>query len=135
MTIDPTSYNAHYGLAVCYLRQPDYIRDAEEHFRQAIDAEPASAVARLGLGEVLVASERWDAAVQQLERATELEPTLREAHFLLGRAYRSLGLRDKATRALEAARALQQIEAEAFRQGITGAGSAGSDVIDDRPSP
>ena len=102
LTIDPTSYNAHYGLAVCYLRQPDYIRDAEEHFRQAINAEPASAVARLGLGEVLVASERWDAAVQQLERATELEPTLREAHFLLGRAYRSLGLRDKATRALEA---------------------------------
>ena len=134
LAIDPTSFNAHYGLALCYLRRPDHLRDAEEHSRGAIDAEPASAVARLGLGEVLVASERWDAAVQQLERATQLEPTLREAHFLLGRAYRGLGLRDNATRALEAARALQQKEAEAFRQGVTATGSTGSGVIDDRSS-
>ena len=134
LAIDPTSFNAHYGLALCYLRQPDHLRDAEEHFRRAIDAEPASAVARLGLGEVLVASERWDAAVQQLERATELEPTLREAHFLLGRAYRGLGLRDNATRALEAARALQQKEAEAFRQGVSATGSTRPGVIDDRSS-
>ena len=83
---------------------------------------------------MLVAGERWDAAVQQLERATQLEPTLREAYFLLGRAYRGLGLRDDATRALEAARALQQNEAEAFRQGVTATGSTGSGVIDDRSS-
>ena len=134
LAIDPTSFNAHYGLALCYLRQPDHLRDAEHNFRRAIDVEPASAVARLGLGEVLVAGERWDAAVQQLERATQLEPTLREAYFLLGRAYRGLGLRENATRALEAARALQQKEAEAFRQGVTATGSTGSGVIDDRSS-
>ena len=125
LKVDPLSYDAHYGLAVCRLELADLVhlklqgnetKQAEQHFRQAVSADPRSAVARLGLGRALLAAGRSAAAVTELARAAELEPRLRQAYYLLGRAYQRLGRREEAKEALERERLLRQAESEDSRR-------------------
>ena len=125
LKVDPLSYDAHYGLAVCRLELADLVhpklqgnemKQAEQHFRQAVSADPRSAVARLGLGRALLAAGRSEAAVTELARAAELEPHLRQAYFLLGRAYQRLGRLEEAKEAFETERLLRQAESEDSRR-------------------
>ena len=53
--------------------------------------QPDSAPAHLALGSALLQTGQTPAAVTELEAAKRLEPRMRQAYFLLGRAYRALG--------------------------------------------
>ncbi len=140
LKVDPLSYDAHYGLAVCRLELADLVhpklqgnemKQAERHFRQAVSADSRSAVARLGLGRALLAAGRWEAAVKELTRAAELEPRLRQAYVLLGRAYQRLGRREEAKEAFERERLLRaEFEADQrllSREDIPGLGLEGEE--------
>ncbi|KZT28557.1 TPR-like protein [Neolentinus lepideus HHB14362 ss-1] len=70
---DPRSYNAWYGLGVCYLRK-NKLRVAEYHFRKALEIHPNNAVL---LGCVAVAIERRgdrDTALALYEQAVRTSP-------------------------------------------------------------
>lgn len=140
LKVDPLSYDAHYGLAVCRLELADLVhpklqgnemKQAERHFRQAVSADSRSAVARLGLGRALLAAGRSEAAVKELMRAAELEPRLRQAYFLLGRAYQRLGRREEAKEAFERERLLRaEFEADQrllLREDFPGLGLEGEE--------
>jgi Flp pilus assembly protein TadD len=57
---------------------------AEQCYRRAVAAEPASAAAHVALGFVLLRRGQLDEAQQALERAAALAPDDADSHFLLG---------------------------------------------------
>jgi len=63
----------------------------------------AAAHRRLKLGEKLLQAKRYDKALESVERCLELDPTLAEAHVLLGRILAAQGKPDQARQAFEKA--------------------------------
>ena len=98
------------GIALDYaparVRLADSLFDAGElkeaaGLYDALTREPATdPMGQFGLGRIAAAEGRQEAAVQHLERAVALFPEWGAAHYALARAYRALGRRDDAERAL-----------------------------------
>jgi tetratricopeptide (TPR) repeat protein len=59
---------------------------ATKIYRDALKRQPLMAGALLGLGKCLVDSDNPPMAVEYLERAVRIRPTLAEAHFYIGKA-------------------------------------------------
>jgi predicted Zn-dependent protease len=89
--------------------QDDHAR-AVEQLREALKRDPQSAVAHLALGSSLLQMGDTGPAVRALERSIALEPRMRQAYYLLGRAYKALGLRDRSQEAFAKADELAQTE-------------------------
>jgi tetratricopeptide (TPR) repeat protein len=106
--VKPT-YDGAYGLGACLALQNEHAR-AVEQFRAAIKQDPQSAVAYFALGSSLFQSGDATAALAPLERAVTLEPRMRQGYYLLGRAYRALGLLERSRQALARVDALAQAE-------------------------
>ena len=87
---------------------------AVESLRAALAVLPTSAPARFALARSLLMSGQAPAAVAELEKVTAQEPRMREAYYLLGRAYQAAG------RAADAERAFARVQ-ELVKQGV-GAG-------------
>lgn len=104
-----SSFEAAYGLGVCLVFQNEHKR-AIEALRVALTHDPGSAVAHLALGSALLHIGDAEPAVRELEQSVALEPKLRQAHYLLGRAYRALGLEERSRQAFAQADALAQAE-------------------------
>jgi tetratricopeptide (TPR) repeat protein len=98
-----------YGLGACLVFQNEH-RRAAEVLRVALTHDPRSAVAHLALGSALLHMGDAEPAVRELEQSVGLEPKLRQAHYLLGRAYRALGLEERSRQAFARADALAQAE-------------------------
>lgn len=88
------------GLAYMGLRRPD---EAARCFRRAIEIDPESADAHVGLTRALVSARQWEAAVDAALTAVELRHFNPAGHTLLGRALIRLDRRDDAERALRVA--------------------------------
>jgi predicted Zn-dependent protease len=73
-------------LALARFRTGDFA-GAVRLLRERLEITPENAVARGLLGEVLVASKKYDAAIQELERAAQAAPELDRVEFDLGQAY------------------------------------------------
>jgi tetratricopeptide (TPR) repeat protein len=73
-------------LALARFRTGDFA-GAVRLLRERLEITPENAVARGLLGEVLVASKKYDAAIQELERAAHAAPALDRVEFDLGQAY------------------------------------------------
>ena len=86
--IRPT-FDAVYGLGICYLRQED--ARALAHLEQAVARDPRAAIAWVGLGSALLRVNRTADAIEKLRHATMLEPGMFDAYYMLGRAYRAAG--------------------------------------------
>jgi Tfp pilus assembly protein PilF len=95
--VKPT-YDGAYGLGVCFARQFNH-RQAVVQFRLALTRDPRSAPAHFELGSSLLRLGDAPAAAKALEDAVRLEPQLRQAYYVLGRAYQAMG---QATRAQQA---------------------------------
>ena len=61
---------------------------------------PDSSAGRFALGSALFQSGQFEAAIPELKVSLQLEPRLKQAYFLLGRAYSKLGRKDEANAAL-----------------------------------
>ena len=73
-------------LALARFRSGD-VEGARRVLRARLEVAPDDAVARGLLGELLVASQDYDAAVKELERAVRAAPELDQAEYDLGQAY------------------------------------------------
>lgn len=69
---------------------------AEWLYREALRANPTSAAAEAGLGELLLSLDRPDEAVALLERALDKTPEANRLYYPLALAHRKLGDEDKA---------------------------------------
>lgn len=103
--VAPT-FDAAYGLGSCLLRQQQ-LDAALPRFEQAIARDPRAAVAHVGLASTLIGLDRTPEAIATLTRALELEPTMGEAWYLLGRAQQASGNRVAAQAAFARAEQLR----------------------------
>lgn len=76
------------------------LSDATSAFRRAVALAPDAVAGYVGLGDALLRSGDAAGAAAQLEHAIELQAGARQAHYLLGLAYRALGRMDAARREL-----------------------------------
>src|SRR3989454_7333276 len=79
---------------------------AERAFRQALESDPDSAVARSKLGVALAQQGRLDEAIAEVSKALSLRPTYAPAYSNLGNAYREKGMLPEALVAYERALAV-----------------------------
>lgn len=70
--------------------------DAQALLEQVADEEPVRAAALFTLGQVLVATRRYQEAIEVLNQALALSPQATRIHYLLGMAYRGAGDVDQA---------------------------------------
>jgi tetratricopeptide (TPR) repeat protein len=103
------TYEGTYGLGVCLAAQNAHAEAADE-FRNALKHVPDSAAAHFGLGSALLQLGDPNGAILALERAVSLEPRMRQAYYVLGRAYQSLGLREHSRQAFARADELAKAE-------------------------
>jgi predicted Zn-dependent protease len=92
------AYETAYGLGACFAVQNDQPRAVKE-FREALKRDPQSPAAHFALGSSLLQMGDTISAVRELERSVTLEPRLRQGYYLLGRAYRALGWRERSRQA------------------------------------
>lgn len=78
------------------LRTANRLDEAQALFLEAIETRPESAAVLAGLGQIALAKERFDLAVDFLERALAEAPSANRLHYPLGLAYRGLGDAGKA---------------------------------------
>ena len=79
---------------------------AEEAYRQAADLEPSELSHERGLGQTLLAEEKYPEALKVYQRLAELMPDDPDVYLRLGQIYRELHQMDKAEEALVKARQL-----------------------------
>lgn len=77
--IDPANLAAHLNLGSIALRYRDYAT-AATHFGEAMKLEPRHAEANLGFGFALAGQQKPDEAIQQLQRALDINPGAAEAY-------------------------------------------------------
>lgn len=91
-------------LAASYLAgpssKPDPMHDVIAKAEDQIRTDPNSAALRVAVADAYMASGRGDDAIAQYEEALRIEPTLEDALYGIGLAYREKGLLDEAGGAL-----------------------------------
>lgn len=96
-------YSKAWGtLGVCLARLEDYPA-AERSFRRALELDTKQNFARIGLGRMLFAQDRFEECIEELEAAVAAEPTALDAQYYLAEACRKLGRWDRARAAYKAA--------------------------------
>ena len=71
----------------------DQIGKARSSFKQAVQNEPDNKIYRYNYGTLLLQAEEYEAAIEQLERAVELDSSYASALYQLGAAYQNRGVR------------------------------------------
>lgn len=77
---------------------------ARRAFEEATRLAPGSPWPLLGLGRVARTEDNPARAIEHLQRAIQIEPQLRTAHYLLAQIYREVGDTERSTRSLSAFR-------------------------------
>ncbi len=90
----------YYEALVITETDPKDLAEAQKAISQAITLNPKDAAMRALAGKILLDGKDYKGAVEQLEMAVRLQPTLVRAHYLLRTAYLNLGDHDKASEEL-----------------------------------
>jgi len=93
-------YDVAYGLGASYTYKQDYSL-AAEWLRKAVALAPDSAAAHFALGNVFFQSGQLETAIPELKASLRFEARMKQAYFLLGRAYTKLGRKDEAAAAFK----------------------------------
>jgi len=117
----PRRFEVLYGLGVVHSFRREHTL-AIERLREALAVDASSAAARFALARSLLMAGQAEAAVTELVAVTTRRPRMREAFYMLGRAYQTLG------RTQDAERAFARVQ-ELVRQGV------GSDEPNPGPEP
>ena len=108
---DPKLGVVHYLIADAMLKQMNAdVPIIETHLRQSIEMDPTFTPSRLSLGKLFMRSQRWTAAISELEQAVRLDPGVPEAYYQLGLAYGRLKRTEDAQSALATFKRLSDAE-------------------------
>jgi tetratricopeptide (TPR) repeat protein len=105
----PVNYDIAYGLGACYTYQQNYIK-AIEWLRNAVAMSPDSVAGHFALGNALFQGGALEDSIPELKTTLHLEPRMKQAYFLLGRAYTKLGRKEEAAAAFKKLDALNGSE-------------------------
>ena len=97
LAADQNDYEANY-LAASILSRRGKQNEAEPLLRRAVLLHPASAEARLALGETLIAESNWADAKSDLEGTIRQWPEFGAAHARLADVYTKTGMKNEAAR-------------------------------------
>ncbi len=93
----------HYPLA--NMGQAYYYKNdfhlAEKYLKEALDLEPRFVIAIHWLGRTQLALGKTSEAIQNLEKAIQINPSVPEIYFDLGKSYRAMGLKKKSKSAFQ----------------------------------
>ena len=84
----PDNARAHVNLANALRNDLGDLGGAEQHYRLALELRPGHALAHTNLGSVLAVTGRLDEAVEEFNRALEIDPGLTPARLYLAMAER-----------------------------------------------
>ncbi len=110
----PGDFWALFGSGMSYQGLQQFSQ-AANFFQKACEVVPNHALSRLALGNVLLKLGDIDKAAGSLKLAAGLDPSLREAYSLLGRALQISGQPEQAAKAFEEAQKLLQLELDQRR--------------------
>ena len=94
------NYDIAYGFGACYSYQQNYSK-AAEWLRKAVALSPDSVAGHFALGNALFQGGALEDSIPELKATLHLEPSMKQAYFLLGRAYTKLGRKDEAAAAFK----------------------------------
>ena len=107
MTQDPQHVGSHLNLGRL-LHQSRDLKNAEQHYRAALETQPDDPTAAYNLGVVLEDLGLKSEAIKAYEQAIECDPGCRDAHHSAVRLYEERGDKASALRVLKDLRALGQ---------------------------
>src|SRR6266568_6383790 len=113
------NYDVAYGLGACYTYKQDYSH-AIEWLKKAVALAPDAVAGRFALGNALFQDGQFTAAVPELKEALQREPRMKQAYFLLGRAYAKLGKAEEARVAIQKLDELNRSEVPEERKKTSG---------------
>src|SRR5581483_9815311 len=96
LDLDPALGEAHATLAVVKEELDWDWPGAGQEFERALQLDPASPLMNAESGAVLYWARKYDAAIEQLRKAIEMEARFPYAHSWLGFAYEQKGMRQEA---------------------------------------
>jgi tetratricopeptide (TPR) repeat protein len=102
LAVTRENWVAHSFLGAEEMRQ-GRLREAAEHYREAVRINPSSANMRYNLALALAEAGRWEEAVREFRLALHLDPSLAEARYRLGVSLARSGRLAEALDALRAA--------------------------------
>ncbi len=111
----PGNFEAVYTLGAAVALNPSEQQQAEDYLRKAIALRPYNSRANYQLAKVIWQSRKDKEAAALLERATQADPTFREALLLSATVLRTLGREAEAKRASEQAERLSRTEMSRHR--------------------
>jgi len=104
----PTALNLHYRLGRCLLlASPGNLEKARTHFEAELKLNPADAVAKFQVAQILMAQQKPEEAGKWFEQALALKPDFAEAMIAMGRLRATDKHYDEAARLFAHAAALQ----------------------------
>ena len=85
------SYDAKTDLGVCYAEGSSNPMQGILMLREVAEEAPNHLMAQYNLGVLSVKSGQLDKAVGRFEKVLEIDPTIEDARFLLGKTYMQMG--------------------------------------------
>ena len=89
--INPKNYDAKTDLGVCYAEGSSNPMQGILMLREVAEEAPNHLMAQYNLGVLSVKSGQLDKAVGRFEKVLEIDPTIVDARFLLGKTYMQMG--------------------------------------------
>jgi outer membrane protein len=99
--INPKNYDAKTDLGVCYAEGSSNPMQGILMLREVAEQAPDHLMAQYNLGVLSVKSGQLDKAVGRFEKVLEIDPTIEDARFLLGKTYIQMGNNASALKNLE----------------------------------
>lgn len=99
--INPKNYDAKTDLGVCYAEGSSNPMQGILMLREVTEQAPDHLMAQYNLGVLSVKSGQLDKAVGRFEKVLEIDPTIEDARFLLGKTYMQMGNNALAMKNLE----------------------------------
>lgn len=115
-TLDTANQDYPIRQALCYIDGQGQVMQGVTLLKEVEKKYPDNLEMNLALGRLAVVSGQYDKAAARLEKVVQLHPDNAEAYFHLAEAYRALGKKEEAIKALESCKLL--VEDADFRAQI-----------------
>jgi superkiller protein 3 len=114
LALNPSDAPSEYWIGLIDTNQHK-TKEAEEHLRRSQKLDPGFADPCVGLGKLFLQEKHPEKAVDELQKAIQVQPNDAAAHYELMEAYRDQGKLAEAQQEMAVFQKLQKADAESFR--------------------